>query len=315
MKLSLGAKTIRKIIKIYNAKEMFKVNTLDELWKKVEHKIGRKPAKPSRLFLKSKIIRQEDEFGLDYLKNKKIKNAKNIIVYYNGGAWVFGFSVFHYQRLEELMKIYEADAIAVKYPLMPEYSSKDIRERFKTVYSKIEKLCEGKKMILMGDSAGGHSAMIQTIIAKQQKRRIPDKLVLLSPALYSDLPKSIYDEYEELDPMLSSQAMEVFQEAMLADDVKDISDPLISPGRADLSYFPPIEIYIGNHDILCAQSIYFYENNKDKANIDLHIYDSLFHVFMIFPIKERKYVFNDMKKRSLDFNKHESKITYFNGVK
>lgn len=311
MKLSFGAKAIIKIIKISGTKKTFQINSEEEFWKKIKHKIGRKPVNPSKFIIKSKVIKQNDEYGLEYLVNKKIKNPKNVIVYYNGGAWVYGFSIFHYKRLEELMKVYNSDAIVVKYPLLPEYTFEDIRNRFKQVYEKIEKLCVGKKMILMGDSAGGHSAMIQTIIAKEQNRRIPDKIVLLSPALYSDLQNEEYEAYEKLDPMLSSKGMKIFQNAILGNDIKDLSNPMISPGRADLSYFPPIEIYVGNHDIMCAQSMYFYNNNKNKGNISLYIYDNLFHVFMLFPIKERKYVHSTMKKTADVFDNYKSTIKVF----
>ena len=62
---------------------------------------------------------------------------------------------------------------------------------------------------------------------------------------------------------------------------RDPSDPLVSPVHADLGDLPPIDVYIGRHDIL-RPAVSDLADRADAEGADLHVHEvtAMFHVWM-----------------------------------
>ena len=65
---------------------------------------------------------------------------------------------------------------------------------------------------------------------------------------------------------------------------EDPKNPLISSIFSDSFSVPPIQIYVGTEEVLYDDSIRIFDKlSEDKNNnIELKIYDGMFHVFNIF---------------------------------
>jgi len=85
------------------------------------------------------------------------------------------------------------------------------------------------------------------------------------------------------DPILNPEILAHFSHNYAGDT--DTCNPLISPTFADLKGLPPILIHAGTNEILVDQITKFYEIARQaEVEIELDLWDGLFHVFQIIPI-------------------------------
>jgi epsilon-lactone hydrolase len=75
------------------------------------------------------------------------------------------------------------------------------------------------------------------------------------------------------------------------------SDPLVSPVHADLTGLPPIDIYIGRHDIL-RPAVSDLAERAERLGADLHVHEvsAMFHVWMTRPLPEGRRTRTDLRR-------------------
>jgi acetyl esterase/lipase len=107
----------------------------------------------------------------------------------------------------------------------------------------------------------------------------PVSLVALSPWLDATLDEEAVADLEPTDPMLAESGLRAAGRWWAG--LRSPSDPLVSPVRADLSDLPPIDVYIGRHDIL-RPAVSDLAKRADRHGVDLHVHEvsAMFHVWM-----------------------------------
>jgi len=228
------------------------------------------------------VKEQCDGFNAFYLTKE---GYENVILYIHGGAWVFELFPEHVKLADDLVDKLNAKIYLPMYPLAPKYSYKDTYKMLIDLYDEILK--EGKPVFVMGDSAGGTLTLGLTHIIKETGRKMPEKIVALSPAMdltFSN-PESV--EIEKRDPL---DAIYGVQEcAKMWAHGTDLKDPALTALSRDVSGYPDTLLLACSEDILTPDIIKFYEMmEKADNNVTLVRGEGHWHVFCTSMIPERE---------------------------
>lgn len=208
-----------------------------------------------------------------------------IVYYIHGGAWVFDILQVHVEFCDDLCTLLNAKVYMPVYPLAPKYSYRETYDMLLAFYDELIK--QGKPVYVMGDSAGGTLTvgLVQRLIA--QGKKLPEKIVSISPAADLSFSNPEAKEVEARDPMLALYG--VTDMANMWAKGTDLKDAALSPISGDLSGFPPTLLFVSTDDILCPDDLILYDMLKAAGcDITLVIGQGLWHVFPITDTPERE---------------------------
>lgn len=238
---SLSATVVEKCFKIAGIKKTFSDKERYEKFmsnlKHEEYKI------PSFLF-KSTLEIKEYLNRKVYFLNKKDDN-NYIIIYLHGGAYVSEPLLTHWQYVDHLAQTINAQIVFPIYPLIPNNTHIDAYDLLNEIYPDL--LMTNKKIILMGDSAGGGLALAYNEYLYEKKVDLPDKLILFSPWVDVSMTNPDIIDYEEEDPSLSLYGLTELGK-LWADKIST-KDYLVSPIYGDLSSIKKGLIFVGTSEI------------------------------------------------------------------
>jgi len=200
------------------------------------------------------------------------------VVYLHGGGYVHPLTA-DYWRLARALVTAPAEVVVPAYPLAPDASVDDVLPRLLDVEEAVARSAPGLPTILMGDSAGGALVLAMAMRMRDQDDRAPAALVALSPWLDATLDEEAVRELEASDPMLAESGLRAAGRWWAG--LRDPSDPLISPMHADLHGLPPVDIYIGERDIL-RPAVGDFADRAAREGVELRVHEvsAMFHVWM-----------------------------------
>ena len=129
-------------------------------------------------------------------------NDLPVVIYYHGGCFVSGGVETHNQQLRKLANDAGALVIAVSYRLAPEHvypaAHDDACHAAEVIYQHCQQWGGDKTNItLMGDSAGGHLALVTCLRLKAKGQWLPHKQVLIYPMLDATAKSQSYSDNGE----------------------------------------------------------------------------------------------------------------------
>ncbi|MGE7673114.1 alpha/beta hydrolase fold domain-containing protein [Lysinibacillus sp. NPDC094403] len=221
-------------------------------------------------------------FTLNDQKSLKQK----VILYIHGGAWTNQPLDFHWWFMDKMAQSLNAKIIAPIYPKVPHFNYKDTYPKILNLYKEILETVESSNQLtIMGDSAGGNIALALAHLLKMNHLPQPKDLILLSACVDMSFENPLISEYEENDPMLASEGMEVITKIWAAD--KNLKDSLISPLYGDFKELAKITHFIGTHECLYPDAIRLDEQLTEQGiEIKTFVYPKMNHVFVVMPIPE-----------------------------
>jgi len=231
---------------------------------------------------KEEIFEGMQVFTLNDQKSPKQK----VILYIHGGAWTNQPLIFHWLFMDRMAQSLGAKVIAPIYPKVPHFNYKDTYPKILNLYKEILETVESSNQLtIIGDSAGGNIALGLVQLLKHNHLPQPQDIILLSACVDLSLENPLIPEYEEKDPMLASEGMEVITKIWAAD--KDLKDPMISPIYGDLQGLGKVTHFIGTHESLYPDAIKFDEQLTEQGiDITTLVYPKMNHVFVVMPIPE-----------------------------
>jgi acetyl esterase/lipase len=256
-----------------------------------------KPYPPNKLkknaFIENKKFLNTNVF---YIQSKKHEiNNSRIILYFHGGAFISGITGPHWNFVEKLSASSGCRIILPEYPLAPECNYIDTTNFAFELYKHLLIEYDSLQIQIIGDSAGGNLSLTLSLLLNKNLIQQPARLILLSPWLDLSLSNPEIKKLEKYDIMLSTKKL--FTASKLYSNNTDTKNFLISPIYGDLKTLPETHIFIGNHDLLFADSIRFRNlAEASGANIKLYEYNEMMHVWMIFPIPEALEVIKQINK-------------------
>lgn len=208
-----------------------------------------------------------------------------IILYIHGGAWIYEILGGHVKLCDELATGLNAKVYMPLYPLAPQAKCDETYNMIETLYKKILK--EGKKIYVMGDSAGGNLSLSLMYQIKKEELTKPEKMVLFSPCTDLSFTNSDIKEIEKIDPTLASYGAQVCTKLWSGEE--NLKTPKASAVYADVKGYPPTMIVQGTDEITYPDNLILFEKMK-KAGVEVTLVkgEGLWHVFPIYPIAERE---------------------------
>ncbi|MDM5248469.1 alpha/beta hydrolase [Lysinibacillus sp. G4S2] len=218
--------------------------------------------------------------------NDQKSSKQKIILYLHGGAWTNQPLNFHWWFMDKIAQSLNAKIIAPIYPKVPHFNYKDTYPKILNLYKEILITVESSNQLtIMGDSAGGNISLVLAQLLKMNNLPQPKDIILLSACVDLSLENPLISEYEEKDPMLASEGMEVITKIWAAD--KHLKDSSISPIYGDFKGLGKITHFIGTHECLYPDAIRLDEELTEQGiEINTFVYPKMNHVFVVMPIPE-----------------------------
>ena len=276
MKKSLGAMAMSELLKLWP--KLCEEVTVQQMEDTLAE--GEKPTEPP----KNIVTRYEySENGRVFYANEK-SVSRYAVFYIHGGAYRHDFISFHWQFIEQLIKTTNALVIAPGYRLAPFATYKEAFDLIVPLYKQYREEHPNKKVIMMGDSAGGGLSLALAEHFKAEGIPLPDELVLFSPWVDVSMENEEIAEHQQVDPMLAKSSLLVAGRYWAGD--LDVHDPRVSPIFGDLGGLRNVTVFVGTDGILYPDARkMFFMLDEDPAN-ELIVGEGMNHVYPLYPIAE-----------------------------
>jgi len=205
------------------------------------------------------------------------------VVYFHGGCFVSGGFTTHDNQLRQLAFLSGCRVIAMQYRLAPEHTypaaHDDAEHAANIVWQHAQALGIDRNYItLMGDSAGGHIALITALRLRNARQWLPHRLVLIYPMLDATASSDSH-KLNGNDFVLTSDTLLSGFEAYFPHT--EFTHPEVSPLlRDDFSGLPPVHIITAEYDPLCDEGeALFARLTQQGVNCTAQRYFGVIHGF------------------------------------
>ncbi|MEV5571611.1 alpha/beta hydrolase [Spirillospora sp. NPDC052269] len=203
------------------------------------------------------------------------------ILYLHGGGWICCGLNTHRRMVSRFSAAAGVPALSVDYRMIPAVRFEEEVEDCLTAYRSLLEDRDASDIVIMGDSAGGHLTFATALRARDEGLPLPAALVALSPMLDMDLGAKLAHANTRLDPSAPGPLLE----RLVADFLPhlDLTDPAVSPIRADLTGLPPVLLTAGSTELLYTDSETM-ARRLVRAGVPttLQVWHRQIHVFQMF---------------------------------
>ena len=127
-----------------------------------------------------------------------------VIVYLHGGGYISTAVSAHAWLVDHLARRTGADVVMPLYPLTPHHTWSEAHRLVLDLYRRTVAENPGKRIILMGDSAGGGLAAVISLSLAEAGEAQPDELALISP--WVDITNTNPDIADYVDAVVTAAA-------------------------------------------------------------------------------------------------------------
>jgi acetyl esterase/lipase len=221
----------------------------------------------------------QEKFRGSWFTPKNAEAAVTVLYFHGGGYSFYPRAYANFIALITLAA--KSKTFALDYRLAPEHRFPAQLEDALNAYRWLLKTgMAPDKMIVAGDSAGGHLALTLLLAARDSKLPLPGLAIALSPATdFENAPAGIVHNQESdwIDRQMFKRWADWF-----CDSVQS-RDPLVSPLWADLRGLPPMYIQAGDCEILYGSIQAFTDRARSQGGeIVLETWKGMNHVFQMF---------------------------------
>lgn len=224
-----------------------------------------------------------DGFRAEWVHGPGVPASRDrVILYLHGGGWICCGLNTHRRMISWISAAAGVPAFSVDYRMIPVVPFEAEVEDCVTAYrSLLDRGVAPENIVIMGDSAGGYLTFATALRARQEGLPNPAALVGLSPMLDMDLTTKLAHANVKLDPSAPMGVLERITEAIVGH--LDVTDPSVSPVRADLSGLPPVMLTAGSTEVLYCDS----EEMARRLALagvpcTFQVWDRQIHVFQMF---------------------------------
>ncbi|MDR2828429.1 MAG: alpha/beta hydrolase [Acholeplasmatales bacterium] len=242
-----------------------------------------KPFPPKSMYKKYHIQTYQILYNTNHLITPKGKVRDVSILYFHGGGYINDLFSTHWRFFKEIINKTSVSLTAVRYPLAPNSNHKDVFDSSTLTYLDWIQRNEGKKLILMGDSAGGGLALALAMWARDNNYTKVNQLILISPWLDVSMSNLTIKKVDRKDPLLSVDDLK--KAGLWFASKESVKDPYISPIYGKHNDLPNISLFTGTADILYPDIDLFSKKIKPDK-IKYYVYEKMIHDFVLFKTVE-----------------------------
>lgn len=210
---------------------------------------------------------------------KGVRSGAGAIVYFHGGAFVFCGLATHRRIVEHLALRTGLPVLNVGYRQHGEaLVDQSIADCVDATNWMIARGFEPEKLVLAGDSAGGHLAFAVALEATAQGITLSG-VVGLSPWLEFDNTERRNHENARRDHYIPSRRLDAIARVVTG---KPIHDPAMSPVNRDLAKLPPTMIICAADEILRYDAEMMTERlQRAGVSVTTHVWEGQVHAFPV----------------------------------
>jgi acetyl esterase len=188
--------------------------------------------------------------------------TETMLLYLHGGGFVVGSLESHHAICAEIAEFAGAELVSVDYRLAPEHVWPAQTDDCFGVLKQL--IGQGKRVVVIGDSAGGNLAAGLALRARDEKLSGLVGQVLIYPALGGDLVSGSYSEMANA-PGLTTADVAYYSAVLKAPEEDPVAHPLLA---RDLSGLPPVYITAAHFDPLRDDSK-LYADRLTRAGVEV----------------------------------------------
>ncbi|MFJ2033807.1 alpha/beta hydrolase [Streptosporangium sp. NPDC087985] len=184
--------------------------------------------------------------GLDESVGQGIDESR-VLLYFHGGGYFFCSPETHRPITWRLSAAARCPVLAVDYRQCPVHTlAESLEDAITTYRCLLERGYDPARILLAGDSAGGHLTLAALLAMRGRGLPLPAAAVCLSPWTdLTDVPRRVN---RLVDPLIPAGRVEWLARRWTAR--LDPRDPLVSPVFGDYSGLPPLMIVTGSTEVL-----------------------------------------------------------------
>lgn len=193
-------------------------------------------------------------------------STRATVLYLHGGGYLCCSPQTHRPNTITLARLLEAEVFVPDYRLAPEHPFPAALDDALSVYRALAETGEPRRIIFVGDSAGGGLAIATALSAGDEGLELPAAILTFSP--WIDLTAGREAELrprEHLDDMFYAESFAAYADAYLQG--VDARTPSASPLFAELKNMPPLLIEVSDTEMLCPEARQLRERWAAAGNV------------------------------------------------
>jgi len=222
-------------------------------------------------------------------------NPNRRVLFFHGGAFLFGSPKGHRKMSDQLSKLANAAVLSVDYRMSPEngrYAGiEDAQHAYHWILNNGPEGEEPVEFLLVsGDSAGGNLTLMLSSWSKRNASRRPDAIVAFSPSADMTMVSPTIKSNQKTDKMLG-EGLGLLTKLPLPFRAwiglimlrMNPANPLASPVFGDLADLPPTLIHASSNEMLLGESVRY--TNRALAmgsEVKLQIWKEQIHDWHLF---------------------------------
>ena len=208
-----------------------------------------------------------------------------VVIYIHGGGYIATASLGQALLIDDLARATGAEFIVPLYPLAPHHTWEEAHRLVLDLYLRTLEENPGKRVILMGDSAGGGLAVVVALSLAEQGAHQPEELILLSPWVDITHVNPDIANYVDVDPLMAPEPLTIMGKTWAGDT--PTTDWHLSPINGDLSALHRVTTFVGSRELFLPDNALLHDRLvKAGVTSTLHIGENLNHVYPMFPSPE-----------------------------
>lgn len=251
------------------------------------------PAKLSLSVKRKFDVQEKEQNGRNvWTISPKENNTDVVMLYLHGGAYMANITRQHWDFTEQLIIRTKATVVVPDYPLAPEAVFTETYAFIENLYAAILAEYPSKRIILLGDSAGGGLAFGFVQQLRNEGKKQPEQVILFSPWLDISMRNPLMIPIDKEDNILSIKGLQIAGQKYAG--TADLKDFRVSPLYGSLKGLCRISVFTGTKDILNPDVKKLKElMNEQQLNLNCFEYPHLFHDWVIITsLKESQDVIN-----------------------
>lgn len=209
------------------------------------------------------------------------------ILYLHGSGYVLCTNDIHRPLISRLSAEAGVPAYSLDYRLAPEHRFPAAFEDTLAAYRRLlDEGFDASKIVVVGDSAGGHLALTLAAALTQHELPVPAGLVLFSPLVDPSWDTVREREHELADPFATVRMGKRLTDLYFGG--ADMTDARLAVLAGDASQMPPVLLHAGGRELLKADADALAEW-LDAAGVecDYTVFDRQMHVFQMNFLRSR----------------------------
>lgn len=219
----------------------------------------------------------------EWVRGPGVQRDDAVVLYIHGSGYALCSARTHRGLTTRISTGTGLPVFSCDYRLAPRHRFPSAADDVRAAYDLlVEQGHDPGRILLAGDSAGGHLAVDLTLQLLRERRVPPAGLVLFSPLYDVTLALAAARERMRPDPMVSAAAAARLL-ALYARDA-DPASPRLRLSFAGVSGFPPALIQAGGREMLAADAVELARALRGAgADCELDIVPGQMHVFQALP--------------------------------